>query len=86
MTRTRRALETVDAETLAVNAFKEEGAFLHQARAAADTLERRLRATDPTVRHFVLTRDELSALSGQFSRSVAISVEYHLGYAELPAA
>jgi len=75
-----------DTEMLAANAFKEEGAFLHQAREAASALERRLRDANPSVKRFILTRDELEALSGQFTRAVAIGVEYHLDLAEPIAA
>lgn len=61
--------------------FQDEGGFLLSAERAADALERRLRAANEHIKAFRLTRDELTALSQAFARSVAIARAYHLASA-----
>lgn len=70
-----------DTDMLAVNAFKEEGAFLFFAEQAAAGLARRI-ATGPRQSFVTIARDELEELSAQFTRAVAIGKEYHLGAAD----
>ncbi len=74
--------DVIDTEFLAVNAFKEEGAFLHQAGLASAALNRRIAAAHPNVKVFQVTRDELETWAFQFTRSVAIGCEYHTDAAE----
>ena len=75
-----------DTERLAVNAFKDEGAFLHRARLASNALAKRIADAHPNVRTFVLSRDELTELSTTLTRAVNIGAEYHIDHADLPAA
>lgn len=74
--------DVLDTETLSVNAFKEEGAFLHQAGLAAASLTRRLCVADPRVTVFRITRDELEGWAYQLTRAVAVASEYHCDASE----
>ncbi len=69
-----------DQETLAVNAFKAEGATLFHAERSAAGL---LRAVgDGSGEYVTMRRDFVAEIAEQFARSVAIAKEYHLGAAE----
>ena len=72
----------LDTEFLAVNQFKEEGAFLHLAGLASAALNRRIAAANPNVKVFQVSRSELEGWAYQFTRSVAIAVEYHCDASE----
>lgn len=74
--------DVLDTELLAVNAFKEEGAFLLQAGLASAALNRRIAAAHPNVRVFQVSRDELEAWAYQFTRAVAIASEFHVDASE----
>lgn len=76
----------VDAGTLAANALKAEGVFLHRARVASDSLRQRLACAHPNVQTFKLSRDEMETLVKQFGGTVDIAVDYHIGAAEIEAA
>ncbi len=74
--------DVLDTEFMAVNAFKEEGAFLLQASSASAALVRRIAAAHPSVRTFMVSRDELEGWAYQFTRAVAIASEFHVDAAE----
>ncbi len=74
--------DVLDTEFMAVNAFKEEGAFLLQAGTASAALTRRLAAAHPSVQRFMVSRDELAGWAYQFARAVAIGSEYHTDASE----
>lgn len=74
--------DVIDTELLAVNEFKEEGAFLFQAGQAAGALNRRILAAHPSVQRFMVTRSELEGWAYQFTRSVTIAAEYHCDASE----
>jgi hypothetical protein len=71
-----------DTETLAVNAFKDEGVFLFKAQRTADELSRRVLSAHPNVKRFTLSRAEMADYAYLLARAVAVASEYHLGAAE----
>lgn len=71
-----------DTDTLAVNNFKEEGAFLLLAQLSSAALTKRIAATDRRVKVFRISRDELETLAYQFKRAVVIASECHIAESE----
>ncbi len=74
--------DVFDTEFLAVNAFKEEGAFLLQAGLASAALNQRIAAAHPSVQRFLVSRGELEAWAYQLTRAVAIASEFHVDASE----
>lgn len=68
-----------DTEALAVNAFKDEGAFLFKAQQMADAMGQRILNSHAYVRYFHLTREEFTEYAYLLSRAVTVAAEYHCG-------
>lgn len=68
-----------DTEAMAVNAFKEEGAFLFRAQQMSDALAKRLLNSHESVKRFQLTRDEMAEYAYLLARVTCIAGEYHIG-------